>query len=50
MEEILTVMLTAYRWQYILSGTTHHSFISLLNKLTTESQRQRLSTALSALK
>jgi hypothetical protein len=50
MEKILTGMLTAYRWQYIFSGTTHHSFIALLNKLTTEGQRQRLSAALSALK
>ena len=50
MEKILTVMLTAYRWQYIFSGTTHRSFVALLNKITTEGQRQRLSAALSALK
>jgi hypothetical protein len=50
MEKILTVMLKAYRWQYILSGTTHHSFVALLNKLTTEGQRQRLGEALEAIK
>jgi hypothetical protein len=46
---ILTMMLSAYRWQYILSGTSHHSFIALLDKLTTEGQRQRLRKALTAL-
>ena len=49
MQKILAVMLAAYRWQYILSGTTHHSFVALLNNLTTEGQRQRLSAALQAL-
>ena len=50
MKKILTGVLEAYRWQYIFSGTTHHSFTALLNNLTTEAQRQRLSVALSALK
>jgi hypothetical protein len=49
MKKILGVMLAAYRWQYILSGTTHHRFVALLNNLTTEGQRQRLSAALQAL-
>jgi hypothetical protein len=48
-EKILAGVIEAYRWQYIFSGTTHHSFIALLNKLTTEPQRQRLNAALSAL-
>ena len=50
MKQILIGVLEAYRWQYIFSGTTHHNFTALLNKLTTEAQRQRLSAALMALK
>ena len=49
-KKILTVVLEAYRWQYIFSGTTHHRFIALLNNLTTEGQRQRLNEALGAIK
>jgi hypothetical protein len=50
MNKILTGVLSAYRWQYIFSGTTHHSFTALLNNLTTEGQRQRLGEALGAIK
>jgi hypothetical protein len=50
MKKILTGVLSAYRWQYIFSGTTHHSFTALLNNLTTEGQRQRLGEALGAIK
>jgi hypothetical protein len=50
MEKMLTEVLAAYRWQYIFSGTTHHSFTVLLNNLTTEGQRQRLGEALEAIK
>jgi hypothetical protein len=50
MQKISAVMLAAYRWQYILSGTAHHSFGRLLHNLTTEGQRQRLSEALEAIK
>jgi hypothetical protein len=50
MKKILTGVLEAYRWQYIFSGTTHHRFTALLNNLTTEGQRQRLSEALGAIK
>lgn len=39
----------AYRWQYIFSGVEHPRFLSLLTALTTETQRQRLTGALSAL-
>ena len=49
-KEILTEVLAAYRWQYIFSGTTHRRFTTLLNSLTTEGQRQRLSAALAAIK
>ena len=48
-QKILIGVIKAYRWQFIFSGTTHHSFTALLNNLTTEAQRQRLSTALTAL-
>jgi hypothetical protein len=50
MKKILTGVLEAYRWQYIFSGTTHHRFTALLNNLTTEGQRQRISGALGAIK
>jgi hypothetical protein len=50
MKKISAVMLAAYRWQYILSGTAHHSFVGLLQNLTTEGQRQRISEALEAIK
>jgi hypothetical protein len=49
-KKILTEVLAAYRWQYIFSGTSHHRFIALLDNLTTEGQRQRLSEALSTIK
>jgi hypothetical protein len=49
-QKILTVVLAAYRWQYIFSGTTHHRFTALLNNLTTEGQRQRINEALAAMK
>jgi hypothetical protein len=45
-KRILMEVLAAYRWQYIFSGTTHHRFTALLNNLTTEGQRQRISEAL----
>ena len=48
-KKILTGVLEAYRWQYIFSGTTHHRFTALLNQLTSEGQRQRLSEALAAI-
>lgn len=48
--QILSGVLAAYRWQYIFSGTTHHRFTALLNNLTTEGQRQRLTDALETIK
>jgi hypothetical protein len=49
-QKTLTGVLAAYRWQYIFSGTTHHSFTALLQNLTTEGQRQRLGKALDTIK
>lgn len=49
-KKILTEVLAAYRWQYIFSGTSHHRFTALLDNLTTEDQRQRLSEALKTIK
>lgn len=49
-KKILTEVLAAYRWQYIFSGTSHHRFTALLDNLTTEGQRQRLSEALKTIK
>jgi hypothetical protein len=45
-KKILAGVLEAYRWQYIFTGTTHHRFTELLSNLTTEGQRQRISSAL----
>ena len=42
-------VLGAYRWQYIFSGVEHPRFQKLYNELTTEEQRQRVSTALATL-
>ena len=45
-EHLKAVVLEAYRWQYIFSGVEHPRFQKLLEKLTTEDQRQRLNEAL----
>ena len=45
-ERLKAVLLKAYRWQYIFSGVEHPRFQGLLEKLTTEDQRQRLTEAL----
>jgi hypothetical protein len=42
-------LLKAYRWQYILSGSTHPRFLGVLTDLTTASQRERIQTALGRL-
>jgi hypothetical protein len=42
-------VLNAYRWQYIFSSVGHPRFQKLYNELTTEEQRQRVSTALAPL-
>jgi hypothetical protein len=42
-------VLKAYRWQYIFSGIEHPRFQKLYNELTTEEQRQRVSSVLATL-
>jgi DNA-binding Lrp family transcriptional regulator len=42
-------VLKAYRWQYIFSGIEHPRFQKLYEELTSEDQRQRVSTALATL-
>jgi hypothetical protein len=41
--------LAAYRWQYIHSGAQHPHFAKVLTRITTESQRERIRTALASL-
>jgi hypothetical protein len=48
-EQIKNITLKAYRWQYIFSGVEHPRFQKLLEELTTENQRKRLSEALKPL-
>ncbi len=45
-EAIKAGILKAYRWQYIFSGVSHRRFTTLLDKMTTAAQRQRISDAL----
>ena len=39
-------MLSAYRWQYIISGVQHPHFGRLLTRMTTPEQLSRIQTAL----
>jgi hypothetical protein len=48
-ERLTAETLKAYRWQYIFSGVEHPKFQTLLGKLTTDAQRNRLSEALAPL-
>jgi hypothetical protein len=43
---IRTLVLKAYRWQYIVSGVQHPHFGRLLTNMTTDSQMQRIQAAL----
>ena len=43
------MLIEAYRWQYILSGTQHPYFASTLASLTTDAQLDRVHDALSGL-
>jgi hypothetical protein len=45
-EAIKTCILKAYRWQYIFSGVSHKRFTAVLDRITTEAQRQRITEAL----
>lgn len=49
MNRIKEVVLKAYRWQYIFSGVNHPRFQKLFGGLTTDTQQQRVSNALSPL-
>ena len=42
-------ILRAYRWQYILSGAQHPHFIKVLTSLITDSQTERIQSALATL-
>jgi hypothetical protein len=44
--QIKTVMLSAYRWQYIISGVKHPHFGRLLTSMTTPAQLSQIQTAL----
>jgi len=39
-------VLSAYRWQYIISGVQHPHFGRLLTRMTTPAQMSRVQTAL----
>jgi hypothetical protein len=45
-ERIDATVLTAYRWQYIVSGVQHPQFSKLLGAMTTPAQMQRIVSAL----
>jgi hypothetical protein len=46
---IETAFLKAYRWQYIHSGAQHPQFVKVLSGLITETQGQRIQSALATL-
>lgn len=46
---IRSSLLKAYRWQYIETGVTHPHFGTLLARLTTDAQRERIGAALTPL-
>ena len=48
-ESIKLCVLRAYRWQYIFSGVSHKRFTTVLNQITTEAQRQRITEALASI-
>jgi uncharacterized protein (DUF849 family) len=45
-DKIKTVILNAYRWQYIISGVEHPRFVKLLRGMISEAQGQRINEAL----
>jgi hypothetical protein len=45
-DKIKTVVLNAYRWQYIISGVEHPRFVKLLRGMISEAQGQRINEAL----
>jgi hypothetical protein len=48
-QELQTGLLRSYRWQYILSGAQHPHFIKVLTSLITDSQAERIQSALTPL-
>ena len=48
-KSIQSLILKAYRWQYILSGVQDGRFVNLLTELVTEEQKDRVTTALAPL-
>jgi hypothetical protein len=44
--QIKTTVLSAYRWQYIISGVQQRHFVQLLTSMTTPEQMARIQTAL----
>lgn len=48
-EAVKDGVLKAYRWQYILSGAQHRAFLRVLGELITETQAQRIGSALAPL-
>jgi len=48
-DEVQATLLAAYRWQYILSGAAHPHFQSLLGRLATAPQIERIRKALATL-
>jgi hypothetical protein len=48
-DKLQTGVLRAYRWQYILSGAQHPHFIKVLTSLITDSQTDRIQSALTTL-
>jgi hypothetical protein len=46
---IETCFLKAYRWQYIHSGVQHPQFVKVLSSLITDSQSERIRSALATL-
>jgi len=44
--DIGSVVLGAYRWQYIISGVRHPHFVRLLSSMTTPAQIARIQAAL----
>lgn len=44
--DIKSVVLGAYRWQYIITGVQHPHFGKLLSSMTTPAQMQRIQSAL----
>jgi hypothetical protein len=44
--QIKACVLSAYRWQYIISGVQHPHFGRLLSRMTTPAQMSRIQAAL----